>query len=133
MDMATVLCLKWITNKELLYGTWDSAQCYVAVWRGGEFGREWIHVHVWLNPLLFTRNCHNIVNWLHPNTKYKVKKKPTPGTRSGKTPEPTGGRCIGMQLSKDKKLYLQSQISFLSGVLSRGHRQGAQPSSSCLG
>ena len=82
MDMSTLLCLKWITNKELLYGTWDSAQCYVAVWRGGEFGREWIHLHVWLNPLLFTRNCHNIVNWLYPNTKYKVKKK-TPNQALG--------------------------------------------------
>ena len=27
----------------------NSAQCYVAAWMGGEFGREWIHVYVWLN------------------------------------------------------------------------------------
>ena len=40
---------------------------------------------------------------------------------------------MGTQLSKDKKLYLQSQISFFSGVLSRGHIQAIQPSSSCLG
>ena len=30
MDMYTLLYLKWITNKDLLYSTWDSAQCYVA-------------------------------------------------------------------------------------------------------
>ena len=43
MDMYTLLCLKWITNKDLLYSTWNSARCYVAVWMGGEFGGEWIH------------------------------------------------------------------------------------------
>ena len=37
MDMYTQLCLKWITNKDLLYGIWSSAQCYVAAWTGGEY------------------------------------------------------------------------------------------------
>ena len=46
----TILYLRWITNKDLLYSTWNSAQCYMAVWMGGEFGREWIHVYVWLSP-----------------------------------------------------------------------------------
>ena len=50
MDMYTVLYLKWITNKDLLYNTWNSAQCHVAAWMGGEFGEEWIHVYVWLSP-----------------------------------------------------------------------------------
>ena len=31
MDMHTLLYLKWITNKVLLYSTWNSAQCYMAV------------------------------------------------------------------------------------------------------
>ena len=36
MDMYAQLYLKWITNKDLLYSTWDSAQCYVAAgWEGG--------------------------------------------------------------------------------------------------
>ena len=30
MDMYTLLCLKWITNKVLLYSTGNSAQYYVA-------------------------------------------------------------------------------------------------------
>ena len=38
MDMYTLLYLKWITNKDLLYGIGNSAQCYVAAWMGGEFG-----------------------------------------------------------------------------------------------
>ena len=44
MDMHTLLYLKCITN------TGNSAQCYVAVWMGGEFGGEWIHVYVRLSP-----------------------------------------------------------------------------------
>ena len=42
MDMYTLPDLKWITNKDLLYRTWTSAQFYVAAWMGGEFGGEWI-------------------------------------------------------------------------------------------
>ena len=36
--MYTLLYLKWITNKDLLYSTGNSAQCYMAAWMGGEFG-----------------------------------------------------------------------------------------------
>ena len=50
MDMYTVLCLKWITNKDLLDSIGNSAQCYAAAWMGGEFGGEWIHVYVRLSP-----------------------------------------------------------------------------------
>ena len=50
MDMYTLLYLKWIANKDLLYSTGNSAQCHVAAWIGGEFGEEWIHVYVWLSP-----------------------------------------------------------------------------------
>ena len=46
MGMYILLYLKWITNKDLPYSTWNSVQCYVAAWMGGEFGREWIHVYV---------------------------------------------------------------------------------------
>ena len=35
-----LIYLKWITNKDLLHGMWNSAQCYVAAWMGGEFGGE---------------------------------------------------------------------------------------------
>ena len=40
IDVYTLLYLKWITNKDLLYSTGNTAQCYVAVWMGGEFGGE---------------------------------------------------------------------------------------------
>ena len=29
--------------------TWNSAQCYVAAWMGGEFEGECIHVYLWLS------------------------------------------------------------------------------------
>ena len=34
----TLLHLKWITNKDLLYST--SAQCYVSAWMGGGLGEN---------------------------------------------------------------------------------------------
>ena len=40
IDMYTLLHLKWITNKDLLYNTGNSAQCYVAAWMAGEFGEN---------------------------------------------------------------------------------------------
>ena len=50
VDMYTLTYLKWITNKDLRYCTWNSAQCPVATWMRGECGGEWIHVYVWLSP-----------------------------------------------------------------------------------
>ena len=48
IDMYTLLYLKWITNKDLLYSTRNSAQ-YVVDWMGGDSGGEWIYVYVWLS------------------------------------------------------------------------------------
>ena len=50
MDMYTLLYLKWITNKDLLYSTWNFAQHYVAAWMVEEFGEERIHVYIRLSP-----------------------------------------------------------------------------------
>ena len=36
MDMYTLVYLKWVTNKDLLYHTWNSAQCYMAASMGGK-------------------------------------------------------------------------------------------------
>ena len=44
--MYTLLYLKWITNKDLLYSTGNSAQYYVAAWMGGELGEdEYMHMY----------------------------------------------------------------------------------------
>ena len=48
--MYSLLYLKWITNKNLLYSSWNSDQCYVPACMGGGFEGEWIHVYVWLSP-----------------------------------------------------------------------------------
>ena len=34
-DMYTLLYLRWLTNKDLLYSRGNSAQCYMAAWIGG--------------------------------------------------------------------------------------------------
>ena len=39
MVMYTQLYSKWISNKDLTYSTWNSAQCYLAAWVGGGLGR----------------------------------------------------------------------------------------------
>ena len=49
MDLHTLLRLKWIINKALPHGAWNSAECYVAAWMGGDFGEEWILVYVCLS------------------------------------------------------------------------------------
>ena len=67
MDIDTLLYLKRITDKDLLY--MDSAQCYVAAWMGGEFGGEWILVYIWLSSLHSSPETITILNQLQPNTK----------------------------------------------------------------
>ena len=37
IDMYTLVYLKWIINKVLVYSTGNSTQCYIAAWMGGEF------------------------------------------------------------------------------------------------
>ena len=36
----TLLYLKWITNKGLLYSTWNSVHCYVPAWMGWGLGEN---------------------------------------------------------------------------------------------
>ena len=38
--MYTLLYLKWTTNNDLLYSTWNSAQCYVAPGCEGTLGEN---------------------------------------------------------------------------------------------
>ena len=60
----TLVYLKWITNKDLLYSMCNSTQCYVPAWMGGRLGENWyMYMYGWV-PLLFTWNYCNIVNWL---------------------------------------------------------------------
>ena len=58
-----------LTNSVLLYSTGNSAQCYVAVWVGGEFGGEWIHVYVWLSPFaIHLKLSHFYLAYVHANS-----------------------------------------------------------------
>ena len=49
IDVYTLLYLKGITNKDLLYNARNSNQCYVAAWMGGKFGGEGIHLYILLS------------------------------------------------------------------------------------
>ena len=64
MDMHRMLCLKLIADSNLFYSTWNSVQCYVATWVGGEFGGEWLHIYVWLSPftvhLKLSQHCFQL-------------------------------------------------------------------------
>ena len=62
MDRHTLLYIKWITNKQLLYSTGNSAQCCVAAWMGGEFGGEGIHVYVCLSSFAVYLKLPQLVN-----------------------------------------------------------------------
>ena len=50
-DVYTLLCLKWINNKDLRYSAWTSVQCYMAAWMGKKFGEGWVYVYIWLSLL----------------------------------------------------------------------------------
>ena len=75
--MYTLLYLKWITSKDLLYSTGNSAQCYVAAWMGEGFGGEWIHVYVWLGPFAVRLKLsqHYLLIGYTPIQKKKFKEK----------------------------------------------------------
>ena len=46
MDMHTMLYLKWMTNKDLLYSTENSTQCYVTAWMRREFEEDgYMYIH----------------------------------------------------------------------------------------
>ena len=51
-NMDTLMYSGWITNKDPLYHTGNSAQCYVPASMGGGFGGEWIHVYVQLSSFV---------------------------------------------------------------------------------
>ena len=51
MDMYTLLYLKWITNKDLLYSTGNSAQCYVAACMECSLGENG-YIYKWVITIL---------------------------------------------------------------------------------
>ena len=76
ISIYTLLYLKQIINKVLPCNTGNFIQCYIAAWMGEELGGDqtYMLVYCWV-PWLSTWNHHNIINWLYPNTKYKLLSK----------------------------------------------------------
>ena len=56
-------------QQEATYSTWNSAQHYVAAWKGGGLGENGCVCVYDCVPSLSTRNYRSVVNWLHANTK----------------------------------------------------------------
>ena len=53
MVMYALLYLQWITSKDLWYSTWNSAQCYMAAWRGeGSGEKEYVSICVRVSPFI---------------------------------------------------------------------------------
>ena len=72
MVMYTLLYLKWVTNKYLLYSTWNSVQCYVSAWMGREFeGRMDTYMYISKSLCCSPETITLFVNQLYPNTKQK--------------------------------------------------------------
>ena len=46
IDIYTLLYIKWITNKDLLYSIGNSTQYSVMTYMGKEPKKEWIHIYV---------------------------------------------------------------------------------------
>ena len=91
--MYTLLYSKWITNKDPLHSTGNSAQRYVAAWMGEGLGENgYMYMHSWV-PLLLTLNYHNFVNQLYPNTKQKVEGKKKKG-QSLRVVPPAPGKSL---------------------------------------
>ena len=83
MGMYTVLYLKWITNKDLLYSAGTSTQCYVAAWMGGEFGGEWIRVDMAVSLCCSPETITTLFINYNPKQKVlKIKKKSGPALSS---------------------------------------------------
>ena len=62
----TWLYLKWITNKDLLYSTWNSVQCYMATWMKGVWGRMDARIYM-AESLLCSITL--LINRLYPSKK----------------------------------------------------------------
>lgn len=75
MDIYTLLHLRWITTKDLLYSTRNSAQCSVAARMGGEFEGEWIRVYVWLSPFNVHLKGDSFNSLYSDNKKFKYLKR----------------------------------------------------------
>ena len=58
-----------------MYSTGNSAQCYVAAWKGEESEGEWIPVYVWLSPFtvhLKLSQCYLLISYT-PTQNKKLK------------------------------------------------------------
>ena len=89
----------WITNKDLLYSTENSAQWYVAAWLGWQFVGEWIHVCLVASLRCSAETITTLfANWLYSSTRRA--RQPTLVFLPGESPwsqEPSRLQSMGSQ------------------------------------
>lgn len=74
-DMYTLLYLRWLTNKDLLYSRGNSAQCYMAAWIGGGLRESgYMYMYGWVH-LMSTWNYHRIGYSSIENKKFNSENK----------------------------------------------------------
>ena len=62
--------MEQVANGDLLNDTGNSTQYSVIIYMGKESEKEWMHVYVQLNHLVYSKNYHNTVNQLYFNTTF---------------------------------------------------------------
>ena len=70
----------YVKDKDVLYSTWKSAQCYSPAWMAGAFGGEWIHVYPKVCP--FAVQCWRRllrVPWTARRSNQSILKDISPG------------------------------------------------------
>jgi len=74
MDVCTLLCLEWVTDKDLLYSTGSSAQRHTAARMGRGSGGKRTHVCVWLSPFAvhLKLSQHSVLIGYTPTQNLKV-------------------------------------------------------------
>ena len=83
----TLLYFKWITNKNLLYSTQNSAQRYVPVWMGGRYWRR-IDICIYLAEESLHCSLETITTLLISHTSIQNRRRqwqPTPVLMPGKS------------------------------------------------
>ena len=75
------LYLKCITNRDIVYSTGNSAQCYVVAWKGEEFQKNgYIYMYGWVT-FLFTWITTLLIGYTLKQNKKLKKKKDTWGKK----------------------------------------------------
>ena len=111
MARCTLLYLKRITSKDLLYSIESSAQCYVAAWKGAQFGGDGCMCMDGSVPSMFIWNYHTLLTGDSPTQNKKFKRKKTFNLEK---------RSVDSKIREWPHGFKEKQVSCLLPILSDG-------------